>query len=337
MQTVYVLCFSVSLVALILVSAIQLRRSGLSRFELALRKKNGSQAAAQELERELMLGDVTSLQKALTALLLVANVLLAVNAFGWLTGIFVGVVVALTYGRVAFQDIVQRWASRLYKPYDKHVTNFIKQRPIIGKVIRSVSPDAPKLVINSAEELEHIVQAADKVLTADERKLIVNGLNFDSKTVQSIITPRSVVKTIDKSELLGPLALDDLHRTGHSRFPVTNGDIDHIVGVLHIRDLLIVGDKESLIASQAMEKRVHFIHQDQHLDRALAAFLKTRHHLFVVLNDYRETVGIITLEDVVEALLGRKIADEFDTDDDMRTLAASDAKSNNNSPHGVNL
>ena len=86
-----------------------------------------------------------------------------------------------------------------------------------------------------------------------------------------------------------------------------------------------------------MEKRVFYINQEQTLDRALAAFIKTRHHLFVVVNGYRETAGILTLEDTIEALLGREIVDEFDVHDDLRVVAARSAKGNNDSPHGTNV
>ena len=86
-----------------------------------------------------------------------------------------------------------------------------------------------------------------------------------------------------------------------------------------------------------MEAKVFYINQEQTLEHALAAFIKTRHHLFVVVNGYRETAGIVTLEDVIEALLGREIVDEFDVHDDLRAVAARSAKTNNNSPHGTNV
>lgn len=146
------------------------------------------------------------------------------------------------------------------------------------------------------------------------------------------MTPRGVIDTVAKSDVIGPLLLDDLHKTGHSRFPVTDGDIDHIVGILHIRSLLTLdhGKKTSRV-EKAMDKKIYFIDQDQKLERALSAFIKTRHHMFIVVNGYRETAGILTLEDTLEALLGRKILDEFDVVDDLRALAARNPHKNNKS------
>ena len=134
--------------------------------------------------------------------------------------------------------------------------------------------------------------------------------------------------------MLGPLVLDDLHRTGHSRFPVIDEDIDHIVGVLYLRDVLTLDGtkKHTAKVETAMSKKVYYIRQDQTLPQALTAFLKTHHHLFIVINEYRETVGIITLEDTVEALLGKRIIDEFDAHDDMRAVAERNARS----PHAPN-
>jgi CBS domain containing-hemolysin-like protein len=167
------------------------------------------------------------------------------------------------------------------------------------------------------------------LLSSDERKLIVNSLSFGEQLVSSIMTPKSMIDTISKSEFLGPLMLDELHKLGHSRLPVIDGDIDHVVGVLHLKSLLALDLKKSVTAEKAMEPRVFYIKHDQRLQHALAAFLRTHHHLFVVVNEYRETVGLLTLEDTVEALLGRKIIDEFDAHEDLRVVAMRNPRGNN--------
>ena len=105
-------------------------------------------------------------------------------------------------------------------------------------------------------------------------------------------------------------------------------DIDHIVGTLYLRDVLKIDTsrKHTATVETAMDKHVYYIHEDQTLVHALNAFLKTHHHLFIVINEFRETVGILSLEDTMEALLGRKIVDEFDDHDDLRAVAARKAK-----------
>jgi CBS domain containing-hemolysin-like protein len=128
---------------------------------------------------------------------------------------------------------------------------------------------------------------------------------------------------------LGPLTLNDLHKTGHSRLPVINGDIDHVVGILNLKGLLALDIKRSTTAEKAMDPKVYYIRADQVLQHALAAFLRTKHQLFIVVNEYRETVGLLTLEDAIEALIGRKIVDEFDAHDDLRAVALRNPRDNN--------
>ncbi len=337
MQTVLIICFLIALLLLVVVASIVPRRSALSRFELHRRKDTGSVAATEELDRELVLDDVMSLQKALAALLLVVTVLCAVGAFGWLFGTLAAMLVALGYGRLAQIEGIRTFADKLYRPYDDAVVKFVKKRPILGKVIRNISLDVNDPILSSREELLHLVESSGHIITADEKKLIVNGLHFASKTLESIMTPRGVVATIAASEVLGPLVLDDLHKTGYSRFPVVDGDIDHVIGVLHARELLTLGTKASQTVREAMEKKVYYIREDQTLDHALAAFLKTPQHQIEEVNRYRETAGNITQEDDIEALLGRKIVDEFDLHDDLRAVATREAKTNNNVETGVTL
>lgn len=337
MQTITTVLFLIVLALLVIVASISPRRSHLSRYELDRRKEEGDTSAHSELERELVVGDVVSFLKAVMALLLALCVLLAVSSFGWFFGCIISVVVALSYGRLAQVEWIHGFSDRVYQPYDEGLVNFVRKQSWIGLFIRSISLEHTDASVGSRQELEHMIVQSGHFLTPDERRLLTNGLHFAEKKVESIMTPRGVIAGVAKKDLIGPLLLDELHKTGHSRFPVLDGDIDHIIGVLHIRELLALHDKKSETAEQAMEKKVYYIHQDQTLDAALAAFIKTRHHLFIVVNGYRETAGIITLEDVVEALLGRQIVDEFDLHDNLREVAAREAKHNNQTSHGVDV
>ena len=322
---------------LTLVTSIVPRRAVLSLFELERRRDQGSDAAAIELARELQIDDLLSLKHVTEALLLVLVVLLSVGGFGIIIGIPVALLVSLLYGSLARVEFIHSWASKLYEQWEPAILKFIAQAPRFMKLVRTVSMATPEVEVSSREEVEHLVEDARHILTDDERKLIINGLSFNEKRVEEIMTPRGVLETIKKEDIIGPLLLDELHKTGHSRFPVIDGDIDHVVGILHIKELLTLDDKETKTAGKAMEKRVFYINQNQTLDHALAAFIKTRHHLFIVVNGYRETAGILTLEDVMEALLGREIVDEFDVHDDLRIVAERNARDNNNPPQATNV
>lgn len=321
------------LILLLAVSSVVPARVDLSMFELRRRAKAGDTKAQELLERENLLVDVLSLQRALQALFLVIFVTATVAAFGWLIGVIVSVVIALEYGRLARIGLIARKAQQTYEQFEPKLLAFIKAHPGIFKLFRSAVPQhVESQRLESREELEHIVSQSSAILTSDEKKLITQSLQFDTRTVEEIMTPRGVIDSVPAGEVLGPLVLSDLHKTGHSRFPVINGDIDHVVGMLYIQNLLTIdaGSKTPTV-EKAMEPRVFYIKNTQTLRHALAAFLRTHHHLFIVVNEFQETVGLLTLEDVIEALLGRKIIDEFDAHDDLRAVAARNPRGNNQS------
>lgn len=320
---------------LILVTAMTIRPSEYSQFELERRHRSGDAEIERQRERMLYFDDLVSLQRAVGALLLVVSVILLVVAAGWLIGILLAVVLALEYGAFARIGFVHRTAQNIYDKYEPAVIAFIKRYPKVLVVLRTLKTAPPDVSLHSREELLDLVsRASGQVLSHNERALVTNGLTFVDRKVSEVMTPRSVIDTIKKGEILGPLVLDDLHKTGHSRFPVIDGDLDHVVGVLLLRDVLTLDTsrKHTAKVETAMDPKVYYIHENQSLEHALAAFLKMRRHLFVVVNEYRETVGILCLEDVIEALLGRKINDEFDTHDDLRAVAARNPRSNNLPP-----
>jgi CBS domain containing-hemolysin-like protein len=328
------------LLFVVLVGAASIRPvySQLSLFELERRAEAGNETAKRDLHRQALLPDIESLQRVVVALLLVIFVAVSVVTFEWFFGIILSVVIALEYGAVARLHAISSRANRLYTTYEPTLLEFVEKAAPVFRFVRSATPVSPVATLNSKEELLHLVSESDRILSSDERKLIVNGLVFEARQVSEIMTPRSVIDSISKSEHLGPLTLDELHKKGHSRFPVTDSDIDHVIGILHIHDLLTIDAKRrSTSVEKAMEPRVFYIKEDQTLQHALAAFLKTHHHLFVVVNEFHETVGLLSLEDVIEAMLGRSIVDEFDAHEDLRIVAARNPRHNNKSDGAVTV
>lgn len=325
---------SVVFILLVLMAAIQPEQAIINDFELTRRSKAGDMVAKAAVRRENLLVALLSLQRMVIALLLVFLVLLVIVTFGWFLGSIVAAVCALEYGVLARLSPVHRFSQRLYEQYEPLLLRFVEKFHTVFHFLRNIVPRRPTTSrLESREELHHLVSQSGSLLSSDEKKLIIHGLSFSARVVHEVMTPTGVIDSINKKELLGPLVLDDLHKTGHSRFPVTDGDIDHVVGMLYIQSLFTLDTKRSVTAEKAMEPRVFYIHEDQTLAHALAAFLRTHHHLFIVVNEFRETVGIISLEDVVEALLGRKIIDEFDTHEDLRTVAMRNPRENNYPRH----
>ncbi|MBC7512256.1 CBS domain-containing protein [Candidatus Saccharibacteria bacterium] len=327
-MTVFLFVLSVLFLAgLVLSASFVPRRSRFSQFELERRKLHNESTIRLDETREALYSDIVSLQRVLQAVLLVGFVLSSVGALGWLTGGAIAIIVSLEYGLLARIGFMRAFGMRMYGKYEVDILRVVARHGGIIRWIRTTLPVAENRGIDSREELQYLVNESQGVLGDHEKKLIVSSLGFDERLVREIMTPKSVVETVKSTEILGPLVLDDLHKTGHSRFPVINEDIDHVVGILYVRDVITLDTSKnhtSKVAS-AMSKRVYYIREDHTLDQALTAFLSTHHHMFIVINEFRETVGIVTLEDTLEALLGRRIVDEFDAHDDMRAVATRNA------------
>ncbi len=326
-----VILWCLSILILILLAGFKPRQSTVSRYEKDRRVAAGDSETKWLAHRDLLIGHILRLQQIIVAILIIISVNFSVMAFGIWLGIVLSVIVALEYQAVAHLARLQKISQRLYVSLEERVLKFVDRFSGLFKYLGTVQTDSEEELrsLDSREDLQHLIDQSVGILTPNEKKLIVNGLSFSDRSVESVMTPRSVIDSIKKSEFLGPLMLDELHKTGHSRLPVYDGDIDHIVGILHLQSLLTLDIKRSVTAEKAMESQVFYIRSDQTLQHALAAFLRTRHHLFMVVNEFRETVGLITLEDVMEALLGHRIIDEFDAHDDLRAVALRNIHGNN--------
>lgn len=332
MQSLALLIFLFAGAMLTLIAAVRPRRSTLSLYELERRQKAKNPSAHEELRREMYIADVISVIRVVTASLLVVTVVASLGAFGFWIGILVAIVVAVFYGRIARVEPIYHLAQKVYLQFETKLISFVERHPKVCALIRSTISERADYRPASRDELEHLIRHSGSALLESEKKLLISNLHFGDKRVEEVMTPRGVIAAVKHDTLMGPLTLNDLHQSGHGRFPVMKGDIDHIVGILYIHDLVTLSNKDSQTAEQAMEGKVYYIERTQTLREALAAFLHVKHHLFVVINEYRETAGIITLEDVIEAMIGHRIIDEFDVHDDMRLVAARSAKLRNNPP-----
>lgn len=302
--------------------------SDLSEYELQRRVKHADEQATHLVILKQQVPLLESLRYIVVTTVGVLMVTVLVVGLGVLNGILLGVV-GLVLAPVAQRlDFVCKFADRVadtVQPYALKVVEWI--RPVLSW-LRARKLNERQTRVYSHDELLDIVVHSPGVLSNDQITRLRASLAFDDRRVQDVMTPASVIDTVDVKDGLGPLVLDQLHKTGHSRFPVVAGDIHHVIGILYMRELVDLRNAKKTVRD-AMDSKVFYIHQDQDLEHALHAFLRTHHHLFIVVNDYRETVGLLSLEDVVEALIGKKIVDEFDRFDDLRAVAESNPRANN--------
>lgn len=291
---------------LLLVSSVQIRRTALSKFELNRRIGDGDVSSKAILHREMLLHDVMSLQRVLVALLLVALVVLAIAACGWLIGTVVSVVVAFEFGLLSRQAFVRHFSQRWYEAHEASLLRFIEQHPRLFAIIRGVAHEGvANQALHSREELLYLMHEAD-ILTDKEKRQIVYGLDFAAQRVADHMTPVEKIITIGKKELLGPLVLNDLHETGYSRFPVIGQDINDIVGIVDLSEQLTIdAGKHSTTAEKSMTSHIAHINHDATLEQALAVYSEKRPGLVVVVDGKHETVGLISLSTILGVLLGR--------------------------------
>ncbi len=155
----------------------------------------------------------------------------------------------------------------------------------------------------------------------DEARVMQNILSLKRKTVKDVMTPRTVVFALS-ADLTVEQAQKEAGIWPYSRMPVYENDFEEVTGVVLRRDAFnaLTGERGHVKISDLM-KPVHFVAETFSLDHVLEMFLERRQHLFVVIDEYSGLAGIITLEDVLEEILGREIVDESDQVTDMRELA----------------
>lgn len=230
------------------------------------------------------------------------------------------------------------WFAGQFAPALAKVLEYL--HPILQKVTRFIAKHRPVSVHTGLYDIEDLQDLfaqqkvqADNRINQDVLSIVEQALSFGDKKVSDIVIPRRVVKSVSAQDAIGPLLLDDLHKSGHSRFPVFDGKHDNIVGILFLRQA--VRAKAGGVIQKAMNHQVCYVHEDQPLTEALQAILKTHQQLFIVVNSFEEYVGIITIEDIMEAAIGRQIVDEFDEYEDLRAVAAKMA-AKEHAKHSVN-
>lgn len=198
----------------------------------------------------------------------------------------------------------------------------------IGQFTNKLQPLAIHTGLYSKEDIIDLIKKQkvqiDNRITKDELYIVEHALQFGDRRVDEVMTPRRVMKTVATTDMIGPILFKELHDSGHSRFPVYKDSPDDIIGTLYLRDAL--NAKAGGFVKDIVRKEVFYVNQSQSLARVLDAFIKTKHHQFLVVNNFEEIVGLVTIEDVIEQVLGKQIIDEFDSYDDLRSVAAMEAE-----------
>ena len=183
----------------------------------------------------------------------------------------------------------------------------------IGQAAARLSPgDGEKSV--TEEELYDLIEDMTEEGSLDEEQgeLISSALQFGDVTVENVLTPRVDLVALDIKSSHEEI-LEVIQGSSHSRLPVYEGSIDNIIGILQIRKYIKAYLREGLsLDIRPLLDEVFFVHQSTNIDELLPVMSKRKHNLAVVTDNYGGTLGIVTVEDIVEELVG-EIWDEEDT------------------------
>jgi len=179
----------------------------------------------------------------------------------------------------------------------------------------SVTPASETELAHSEEELRILLAESHRTgtLSASKRKLLENVFDYTRRSAKHIMVPRADIVHLS---LLRPLAqnLDTIRQSQHTRYPLCGDDIDHVIGMIHAKDLFQptegLQDASDLMK---IKRDILFVPENRPLEALQRDFQQRRVHMAIVVDEYGGTSGLVTLEDILEEIVG-EIQDEFDTE-----------------------
>jgi putative hemolysin len=168
------------------------------------------------------------------------------------------------------------------------------------------------------EELRALLEASAQsgAIEEDEKDIIRNVISFGDTDVRQVMTPRIDIKALDIGAGL-PALLDLIMESGHSRIPVYEGSVDAIIGIIHAKDLLPgLARGERALDLRAVMRQPLIVSENQQVDALLDEFRRSNVQLAIIQDEYGGTAGLVTIEDLLEELVG-EIQDEYDQEDPM--------------------
>ncbi|MCY0879140.1 MAG: hemolysin family protein [Firmicutes bacterium] len=185
-------------------------------------------------------------------------------------------------------------------------------------VIRLLGGKAEGGRLMTEEELRTLVEVGEEqgILEANEREMIQGVFDFGDTIVREVMVPRIDVQALPETATLGEV-WDALVQWGHSRIPIYRNTIDDITGVVYARDILAYGREKPLdTPAKELARPISFVPETKKIDSLFADFRRQRTQIAVVMDEYGGTAGIVTIEDLLEEIVG-EIQDEYDAEEEV--------------------
>lgn len=245
------------------------------------------------------------------------------SAVGVATGITTFLV--LVFGEVIPKSFAKAYYERLALGFLKviifiYYLSYIIIRPLSGFadwVIRFASGGRLHTPLITEEELEFIVNEGEKAgVIGDIKKNIIDGaFDFDETKVREIMTPRTDIKAFSIDTPVAEM-MDRAVDTGYSRFPVYRNHVDHMVGMVLVKDLLAqtVSPKPTHTTAKEIMREALFAPESKSIMEVFKDLKRTKNHMAIIIDEYGGTAGLVTMEDILEEIVG-EIQDEFDVEE----------------------
>ena len=174
--------------------------------------------------------------------------------------------------------------------------------------------------IHSEDELKLIIAESEEggAIEPNERELIQNVFDFDDRIVRQVMVPRVKISGL-RADLSITATMDLLLKEGYSRYPVYENSLDEIVGIVHAKDIITTYVQKSDKGLREVMRPAHFIPESKPIDVLLREFQRRKTQMAIVVSEFGGTIGIVTLEDILEELVG-EIQDEHDHEQQIVTL-----------------
>ena len=175
-----------------------------------------------------------------------------------------------------------------------------------------IEPASDHETAHSPEELRLILAGSEKagILSEHNRQIIEGVFQFSKRTARQIMVPRTDVVVLSTTRSIEE-NLETIRTTRHTRYPLCEGTLDHTVGLIHVKDLMLAQLRGPGRRLEELKRDVLFVPENGTVDQLLAQFIEFKTHMAVVLDEYGGASGIVSLENITEELFGQ-IQDEFD-------------------------
>ena len=176
--------------------------------------------------------------------------------------------------------------------------------------------------LTKEELLESMLLSEDEgVIDEKESDVIENILNLNNIKVSEVLTPRSVVFALEESRSIQEVIDTEPNIFKFSRIPIYKDSIEEVTGIVLTKKIFQQALQDGSVSVGSIKKEIFSINENIPVSKALDLLISKKDHMFLVIDNYDQTEGIVTLEDCVETILGVEIVDESDTTEDMRELA----------------